>query len=156
MSRVLMGTTSEPCWSVIDTWLPPPLAVIRVPQIPLSGMIHGAPQKLPLTVASQKRWPLPPTLVWGFSFCINAPRAGKMGLGHQANTSSNPEPTNAELCYLWVTHETSLSLFSPWNNGGTCFAHMLELTMSNDPWDTLRILQDPLHHLHQWRRLCLW
>lgn len=37
------------------------------------------------------------------------------------------------------------------------FAHLLGLTMSKNPWDTLGILQDPLcHRSHGETSLSLW
>ena len=41
--------------------------------------------------------------------------------------------TSLEVGYLWVAHDPSLSLFSRWSNGATCFAQLLELTIYKDP-----------------------
>lgn len=124
----------------------------------LAKRYFTAPQKLPLMVTSQKRRPLSPPLVWRCASAQSLHVLEGWVFGHPSNRSLNSESSNYELGYLWATQETSLSLsFLTGVMELLKFAHLLGLTMSKNPWDTLGILQDPLcHRSHGETSLSLW
>lgn len=61
-------------------WLPPPLPVLRVPQILLSKeILHGTPEAPFDSNLSEETAPFTPTGV-ELRFCTKPPRAGRVGL----------------------------------------------------------------------------